>query len=95
MATTKLYVIHDTVANDIFGAIIRAANDEVARRSFHDLLSSKESPLARHEGDYNLLIIGRIDNTGVIYNGGTEITLPAIIARGADWLAANKLSLEA
>lgn len=83
---TKLYVVYDTVARDLFGAIIRAPNDEVARRSFHDLLSQKESPISAHKGDYNLLFLGDIDNTGII----TTTTEPQILVKGQDWLDANK-----
>lgn len=85
---TKLYVVFDTIAKDLFGAIIRAPNDEVARRAFHDLLSQKESPISAHKGDYNLLFLGAIDNLGNI----TANDKADVLARGQDWLDANKES---
>lgn len=89
---TSLYVVRDIVAADLFGGIIRAANDEVARRSFHDLLQQKDSPIAAHRGDYNLLYLGDINNHGEIYHGDifNKVDLPRIIAKGQDWLDANK-----
>lgn len=91
---TKLYVVYDKVMNDLFGAIIRAPNDEVARRSFHDLMLQKEGPIAGHRQDYDLLLLGAIDNTGQIWSAGQGDTTPLdhlveVIVRGQDWLDAN------
>lgn len=83
---SRLYVIHDICANDIFGAIIRVNNDEVARRAFHDALQTPDSPFKGHEADYNLLYIGSINSEGSIF---VDETSNSIIARGADWIAAN------
>lgn len=88
---TKLYLVYDTVAEEIFGSIIRCANDEVARRSFHDLLNAKDSPIAAHRGDYNLLWIADINSAGWIQNHGSgDAVVPITIAKGQDWLDANK-----
>lgn len=84
---TTLYVVYDNVAQDVFGSIIRAANDEVARRAFHDLLMMKDSPVAAHRGDYDLLKIANIDNDA---NVGLPANVPTIVAKGQDWLDANK-----
>jgi len=82
----NLYVVFDKVAEEIFGGIIRVGNDEVARRAFHDLLTQKDSPIASHRGDYDLHRIGTIDNFGFIQCPESNTT----IARGQDWLDANK-----
>jgi len=84
---TKLYAVMDRVARDIFGGVIRCANDEVARRAFHDLLTQKDSPIAGHRGDYDLIQIGTIDNDGYMVPNELEAIT---IARGQDWLDANK-----
>lgn len=87
---TKLYAIFDNVAQDIFGGIIRCVNHEVARRSFHELLSQKDSPVANHRADYDLIWLFTIDNYGNIDPGQEG---PDVIATGKDWLEANKETL--
>lgn len=84
---TKLYAIFDNVAQDMFGGIIRCVNDEVARRSFHELLRQKESPIASNRGDYDLMYLATMDNCGNIDH---EEEGPDVVARGQDWLEANK-----
>lgn len=80
---SRLYVIRDTVAKDLFGGIIRVNNDEVARRNFHDALAQDNGPFKGHEADYELISLGTIDNNGNIEPQNL------LIARGADWIAAN------
>lgn len=90
---TNMYCIYDTVAEEIFGGIIRANNDEVARRSFYEALADQNGPLAKNARDYQLMQIGIIDTEAVhIYspNGDSLDHLANIIATGADWLDANK-----
>jgi len=82
-----LYLIYDKVAQNTFGGMIRVGNDEVARRSFHNTLAAKDTPLSDHQGDYALLKVGSIDErTGII----TPQDIPTVIADGQDWLNANK-----
>lgn len=80
---SRLYTIRDTVAQDLFGGIIRVNNDEVARRQFHDGLAQDNGPLKGHEADYDLIFLGTIDADGNIDPDNL------LIARGADWIAAN------
>lgn len=89
---TNLYCILDKVAHDILGGIIRASNDEVARRAFHDALKNENSPMKGHEEDYLMLRVGSIDQTnGCLQNyGGGDAHIPQPIASGADWINANK-----
>lgn len=82
---TNLYVTFDNIARELFGALIRVPNDEVARRAFHDALSNPQSPMAGHQEDYDLLYLGTIDQLGNLDPEGVQV-----IARGADWIAANK-----
>lgn len=88
---SRLYTIRDTVAQDLFGGIIRVNNDEVARRNFHDALAADQGPFKGHEADYELIFIGTIDNFGDIAAPDTD---PPVIARGADWIAANNTKPE-
>lgn len=83
--TSKLYCIFDNVARELVGTIIRVANDEVARRSFHDALQQPNTPVASHPADFDLLFLGSVDQLGNITAGPVDV-----LARGADWLAANK-----
>lgn len=90
---TNMYCIYDKVAEEIFGGIIRANNDEVARRSFYEALADQNGPLAKNARDYQLMQIGLIDTADAqIYSaGGDHLNhLASIIATGADWLDANK-----
>lgn len=93
---TKLFVVYDNVACELFGAIIRAPNKEVARRSFNDLMQQHDSPIAKNREDYDLLYIGAIDNTGTICgdNGDLLDHLVAVIATGKEWIEANKENLK-
>lgn len=84
ITVARLYMVFDTVALAITGGIIQCHNDEVARRSFSDALSAKDSPFASHAADYDLIYIGTLDSLGNIRE-----TNAAVISRGADWVAAN------
>lgn len=84
---TQLYVVRDKVAELTIGNIIRVKNNEVARRSFDDLLKDDKGPIHSHAQDYDLLNIGSMDEaTGII----TAYDIPTIIAQGSDWVDANK-----
>lgn len=85
--TSNLYLIFDKVAKTSFGGIIRVPNHEVARRSFYDALSAKESPLSQHQGDYTIRCLGTIEETtGII----TPFSVQETVADGQEWLDANK-----
>lgn len=86
MPKSNLYVVYDKVAELIFGTIIRAGNDEVARRSFRSALGTADGPFKGHEADYQLLHIGGIDEHSASLFGGD----PTVIMDGGDWLNANK-----
>lgn len=83
---SNLYVVYDRVAELIFGSIIRAGNDEVARRSFRSALGTPDGPFKGHEADYQLLHIGAINET----NGSILATDANVIMDGGDWLNAQQ-----
>lgn len=90
---TNMYCIYDIVAEEILGGIIRANNDEVARRSFYEALADQNGPIAKNPRDYSLMQIGIIDtsNAQIQSAGGDKLNhLANVIATGADWLDANK-----
>lgn len=90
---TNMYCIYDIIAGEIFGGIIRAGNDEVARRSFHEALSNPDSPLTKNPRDYNLVQIALIDTAtlAVMSPSGDQLNhLANIVATGAEWVEANK-----
>lgn len=82
----KIYSVYDTKALEIFGGLLYVNNDEVARRGFHEALAHSESPLSKAPADYELLYIGTLDtqNATITPQG------PDVVARGTDWLNANK-----
>lgn len=83
----NLYTVYDNTAEEIFGGIVRANNDEVARRTFHEALGDQNSPLAKNAKDYTLIRLGSIDT----FDGAISAAEPPqAISTGADWLAANK-----
>lgn len=86
---SRLYVIRDIIADDLFGGIIRVNNDEVARRNFHDALTAEQGPFKGHEADYDLIYLGTIDHQGLIVDINQTV-----VARGADWIAANNQNPE-
>lgn len=77
-----LYMVYDTVSQSLIGGIIIETCDGPAIRAFHDALRAKDSLLAQHPEDYNLLNLGTLDPAGYIRLGETH---PAIVATGAAW----------
>lgn len=86
MPKSNLYIVYDKVAELIFGNIIRAGNDEVARRSFRSALGTTDGPFKGHEADYQLLHIGAINET----TGAILVQDVNVIMDGGDWLNAQQ-----
>ncbi|WNK13937.1 MAG: nonstructural protein [Microvirus sp.] len=83
----NLYMVYDTVAQCVVGGIIQEPNDAPAIRAFHDALGDKNSFLASHPADYNMMRIGYINSQGIITT--EENTLPSTVAHGAAWAATS------
>lgn len=80
----SLYMVYDLVAKTVIGGLIQEMSDAPAIRAFHDALSHRDSILAQHPEDFNLLLIGSI------MSDGTIITPPDgvyAVATGAAWAA--------
>lgn len=91
-----LYMVYDLLAGCVIGQIVQAATDAAATRDFHEALSNKESTLARHPADYNLIFIGTLGEDGELDTDSNKRT----VAQGAAWKAATdeanrRLKLEA
>lgn len=78
----QLYAVYDTVSESIIGGIIIETSDAPAIRAFHDALRMKDSLLAQHPEDYNLVNLAALDPAGYIRVGETQ---PQIVATGAAW----------
>jgi len=79
-----MYVIYDTVADAFIGQIIVDRHAAPVCRMFHQLLGDKNTQLASHPADYNVLHIGFIEDSGKVWSID-----PNIVATGAAWLAAQ------
>lgn len=84
---SHMYCIFDTTAKEIFGGIMIAKNNEVARRAFHEGLANNDT-LRRNAAEYNLIRLGAID-TETLHVNPDDIYLNTT-ATGTEWLEANK-----
>ena len=84
----SLYAIRDNVAGQIQGGVHLHSQDAPAVRFFRDLAADPQTLIARHLADYDLLILGTIDEeSGEILpmaNG------PQVILTGAALKAAGE-----
>lgn len=93
MARTGLYAIRDRVANAIVGGGCNLFKHEAAAiRFFSDLAAIDQSPISRHPGDYELLLVGFLEDDGSYYGRATDaenerIVAPAVILTGSTWQA--------
>lgn len=69
----QLYMVYDITAETVIGGIILEGSDGPAVRAFRDALATKESVLAQHPEDYNLLHLGSIVSDGKIITDGVRI----------------------
>lgn len=75
----SLYTVFDNVARVTSGRVIQEKNDNTASRLFYDALKAKESGMAEHAADYDLIRIGVISDTGYII---PEPDGPVVVATG-------------
>lgn len=91
--TKKLFSVYDLVAETIVGPILAEPVAASAIRAFHDALGMKDSTLASHPADFNLLELGEISSNGLILPVLGES--PIIVATGSAWLAAKEAASNA
>lgn len=81
----RLYQVYDIVAETVIGGIVQESNDAPAIRAFTDALRNKDSLLAQHPEDYQLLALGELFSSGQI----VPLDKPEIILTGKTWKEMN------
>lgn len=84
--TKAIYHLYDKVAQTVVGGIITANNDNVAMRDFTDALKNPQSVLHTHPEDFNLLVLGHLEDDGTLVPcpGG-----PMVVSTGQAWALAQ------
>ncbi|WNK14161.1 MAG: nonstructural protein [Microvirus sp.] len=82
----NIYTVRDNVSQELVGGLIMEPSDPPAMRAFYDALRTKNSLLAEHPADFDLLKIGTIDTT----TGELEADNVLTIATGNGWLEIQK-----
>lgn len=73
---TQLYIIRDTLAQSPAGPLVVLEHDAVAIRMFREILSDKNSMVARFASDHELLCLGSFDrNTCEIAQGEVRVVI--------------------
>lgn len=83
----SVFCIYDRVAEAWIGQLLVDRHPAPVTRMFHQLLGDKNTQLAAHPADYNLLHIGFVEDSGKLWSVD-----PTIIATGAAWLSAQQES---
>lgn len=87
----SLYIVFDTVAQDIAGAgILTLKNDNAALRLFTDVIRDGKTAVAHHAADMELVLLGHLDEAKTGMGGHRHFTLETehtVLANGADILA--------
>lgn len=82
-----IYAIYDNKAEDFIGApqaLVTFKHDAAAIRFFTDLALDKNTVLARHPEDYELIALATMENTGI------ELLPARTVITGAAWAAAQE-----
>lgn len=80
----RIYALFDKLAASIVGGLHTFKHDAAAIRFFGDIAGDPKSFVAKHAADYDLLVLGTMDDQGVI-----DAEHPAIVISGAQWVAAQ------
>lgn len=81
-----IYTVYDTVARTVLPSLIIEQSDAPAIRAFHDALNAPNSLLAQHPADFNLILLGSLEDDGTIFPADAPVTL----ATGHAWLEQRK-----
>ena len=77
-----IYAIHDVKA-DTFMRPFFLHNDELARRTFLDLVANPETDIARHPADFTLFRVG----TWIDIDGHIQGDIPVSLGNGQEYVA--------
>lgn len=81
---TGLYQLHDTVAQQTLGVILKEKHRNAAVRDFYSILADKDTLPGQHPKDFELRKVGEQDEaTGEI----TPTVPPETITTGEEWLS--------
>lgn len=84
----QIFAVYDNVAEAILGGLHLFPHKAPAIRMYSDIATMQDSQVARHPNDFDLLLLGVIDEDGTI------IATKEIILTGATWAAAQTQSQE-
>lgn len=88
-----VYAILDTIADQLIGGLVHYKHDAAAVRFFSDVAAMKESLIAKHPQDFDLIRLGYITHHHEMEPNN------AVILKGSMWAAAQNdhgpLQLEA
>jgi len=87
IGSRALFVIFDKVADTFLGHIIIERHPAPACRLFNQLLADKNSQLAQHPADFELVQIGFIEDSGQLLP-----IEPMVITSGTAWLSSQETS---
>jgi hypothetical protein len=85
---TKLYVVHDLVAQES-GPVFEAKNDEVAMRKFRKMITDQNNVI--QPSDYQLLSLGEMDHETNIVEG---CSVPDLVMQGYDAMTFGEMEEE-
>lgn len=80
---TYIFAILDTVANALIGGLLLHKHEAAAVRFYSDVATMKDSQIARHPQDFNLLQLGYLDDEHQL------VPDYRVVLTGENWLAAN------
>jgi len=81
-----IYGIRDKVADSMGQQVWLFKADAAAIRFFHDVLSDAKSYPANHPDDYELVVLGVLEDSGCISTDGC----PSVIFTGTQWKQAKE-----
>lgn len=91
----QIYAIRDRIAQDLVGlrmySLMCFRTDQEAARYFADAINDTSSILNKHPQDYELILVGAVDDTGQIFPRSPDTN--ALIVTGDTLVALQTPSL--
>lgn len=82
----RLYAVRDRVAGMCIGGVYVHRNDTAAIRMFSDIASDKQSMIAQHPHDFELLYVAKFDDDSGLCIAEER---PLLVMSGESWVAAQ------
>lgn len=78
----EVFCIRDALMND-YGQPFFSPNEEVAKRSFTDLVNDEQSSVYAHPNDFDLFFVGRFNTeTAEMFDNESKLVLSAVSVAG-------------